>query len=93
MALKILIIWNIFVMALYGIDKLNAKLKNNRICETGLISFAFLFGAFGAVLGVFLFNHKTSKKKFKILLPLALFFNLIIIFFLYQKTIHIAVSQ
>ena len=84
MYLYIIIIWNIIVMLIYGIDKLKAKTKSCRISEATLISIAFLFGGFGALLGMKIFNHKTSKALFKISIPLALMFNVLLIFLLYK---------
>ena len=67
----ILLIWNIIVMFVYATDKLLARKKKRRIKETTLIIPAFLFGGAGAILGMVIFNHKTSKIKFRILVPLA----------------------
>jgi len=66
-----LLAWNLFVMLVYGFDKIRAKRGGRRIREATLILFAFLFGGFGAMFGMVLFNHKTSKKKFRFLVPLA----------------------
>jgi uncharacterized membrane protein YsdA (DUF1294 family) len=37
-------------------------------------------GAAGAITGMEVFHHKTKKTKFKILVPLALLFNIIVLF-------------
>lgn len=67
----ILLIWNIIVMLVYGIDKLRARRSTRRISERALIICAFLLGGMGAMLGMIVFNHKTSKIKFRILVPLS----------------------
>ncbi len=67
----ILLIWNITIIFVYGTDKLLARKKKRRIKETTLIIPAFLFGGAGAIFGMVIFNHKTSKLKFRILVPLA----------------------
>ena len=67
----ILLIWNIVVMTVFGFDKLMAKTKGRRIRETTLLLCAFFFGGLGAMFGMVLFNHKTSKTKFRLLVPLA----------------------
>lgn len=76
----ILIIWNLFVFAFYGVDKQKARGNKHRIKESTLILFAFLMGALGAIIGMKIFRHKTRKTKFKFLVPLALILNIAIIF-------------
>ena len=66
----ILLILNIVVMFIYGIDKLLAKAHKRRIREAALLLCALFTGGVGAMFGMVLFNHKTSKKKFRILVPL-----------------------
>lgn len=78
----ILIIWNIITALLYGIDKHNARKKEWRISEKCLILVAFLFGNLGAMLGMIIFNHKTSKIKFRILVPLAFVIDILLIVYL-----------
>lgn len=71
----IFLIWNILVLLLYGTDKICAKTGKRRIREATLITCAFLFGGIGAMFGMVLFNHKTSKIKFRISVPLAVILN------------------
>lgn len=78
----IILIWNIFVLLLYGLDKFKAKKSLRRIKETTLITPAFLLGGIGAMFGMVLFNHKTSKTKFRILVPLSVILNVITIYFI-----------
>ena len=66
-----ILIWNIIVMIVYGIDKLRAKRGARRISEFSLLLCAFLLGGLGAIFGMILFNHKTSKMKFRILVPIS----------------------
>ena len=66
----ILLILNIVVMFIYGIDKLLAKAHKRRIRDATLLLCALFTGGVGAMFGMILFNHKTSKKKFRILVPL-----------------------
>lgn len=58
-------------MFIYGLDKMLARAGKRRISEKTLISCAFVFGGLGAMFGMVLFNHKTSKIKFRILIPIA----------------------
>lgn len=67
----VLLVWNIAVMLMYGIDKMQAKNGGRRISEKTLLSSAFFLGGCGAMLGMILFNHKTSKIKFRMLVPLS----------------------
>ena len=66
----IFLILNIVVMFIYGIDKLLAKAHKRRISEATLLLCALFTGGVGAMFGMVLFNHKTSKKKFRILVPM-----------------------
>ena len=79
---NILFIWNIVVMFIYGIDKLLAKAHRRRVSEAALLIFAFLLGGCGAILGMVLFNHKTSKMKFRILVPSAILFGILVVYFM-----------
>ena len=82
-----ILLWNMIVMFLYSADKYLARTRRKRISEASLLSAAFLFGAAGAILGMLLFNHKTSKTKFRILIPLALLFNVaFILYLLYNES-------
>ncbi len=65
-----LIIINIITFILYGIDKIFAIKNMWRISEKTLIYFAILGGALGAILGMYLFRHKTKTPKFLITIPL-----------------------
>ncbi|MFS9269169.1 DUF1294 domain-containing protein [Streptococcus infantis] len=60
-----LLIWNLLIFVIYGIDKSKAKRGAWRIPEKYLLSFAFLCGGFGAWLAGVTFHHKTRKWYFK----------------------------
>ena len=60
-----ILIWNLLVFMIYGIDKSRAKRGAWRISEKYLLSFAFLCGGFGAWLAGVTFHHKTRKWYFK----------------------------
>ena len=81
-----LLFWNILVMFIYGVDKLLAKARQRRISEATLLFCAASLGAFGAMFGMVLFNHKTSKPKFRIFVPMLV---VIEIFALYCGIEHI----
>ena len=67
----IFLIWNVFVSLVYGWDKLRARAGGRRIRERTLILLSYLLGGVGAMFGMVVFNHKTSKMKFRILVPLS----------------------
>jgi uncharacterized membrane protein YsdA (DUF1294 family) len=48
----------------YGYDKLLARGGTTRVPERVLLTLAFAGGTVGAVLGMRLFHHKTSKESF-----------------------------
>ena len=76
---KVLILWNIIVFIIYGVDKWKASNKKYRTSEFSLLAYAFFLGAFGALLGMVIFNHKTSKAKFRFGVPILLFLNPIVL--------------
>ena len=59
-----LLIWNLLIFVIYGIDKFKAKRDAWRIPEKYLLSFAFFCGGFGAWLAGITFHHKTRKWYF-----------------------------
>ncbi len=61
------------------LDKRYAIKKKRRISEKNLLMIAFLGGALGTWVSMYLNNHKTSKLKFKVGVPLALIFNFLIV--------------
>ena len=61
---------NITAFILYGADKKKAKRGQWRIPEKTLLGVAVIGGSAGAILGMFLFRHKTKKRKFKVVVPL-----------------------
>ncbi len=79
MGLYLLLI-NIITFALYAIDKLNAKTDSWRISERMLILFAVAGGSVGALLGMYICRHKTRKTKFKIVIPVVLVVQLVLLY-------------
>jgi len=76
----ILIGWNLIPFLLMAVDKYKAAHGKWRISEQVLLTAAFAMGGIGSFLGSVVFRHKTRKWKFRILLPVALLFNLSVIF-------------
>lgn len=75
-AFILLILWNLIVFLLMGIDKYKAKHHHYRISENTLLLCSFCLGSVGGLLGMIGFHHKTKKRKFQICLPLALILQL-----------------
>lgn len=67
-----LLAWNALVLIVYGADKYAAGKGRRRVPERTLILMAVLLGAPGALVGMYLFRHKTQKPKFSIGVPLIL---------------------
>ena len=80
-----LIIINILSFVLYGIDKLKAVKKKERISEKTLILIGILGGSIGSLIGMNIFRHKTKKLKFIISLPLILIIHIIVVIYLFQN--------
>ena len=70
-----IVLWNLFVMFLYWLDKQKAIKNKRRISEFQLLWPAFITGGAGAAIGMFWFRHKTKHPKFKLMVPLALVIN------------------
>ena len=71
---------NIFTMLMYGLDKRLAISHSRRIREaTLLFSFPLLGGTIGAMLGMYVFHHKTRKPYFKLGLPIILILQICLI--------------
>ncbi len=75
------ILWNVVVFAIYGLDKYKAKTNQWRVKESQLITYAFLMGAVGAMAGMFVFRHKTKKPLFRVMIPVALLCNIAMLWY------------
>ncbi len=65
-----ILLWNGFVVLLFLADKLFAIMHVFRVSEWILMLSALCLGGVGGGVGMVLFNHKTEKWKFRILMPL-----------------------
>ena len=81
----VLSIWNFIVLLMYRTDKLRSVTKGRRTKESTLLLCSILMGAAGAIIGMMLFNHKTRKMKFCVIIPLAFILNVIIAAIIYYK--------
>ena len=55
---------SLIAICAYGIDKFKAKMRGWRTKEALLLAVSVLGGAPGALVGMMLFNHKTTRLKF-----------------------------
>lgn len=78
-----LIVINILGFFVMWLDKYKAKMGNRRIPENTLFAFTILGGGIGTIAGIYVFHHKTQKKKFTVGMPLILILEILI--FVYFK--------
>ncbi|MFS9098021.1 DUF1294 domain-containing protein [Streptococcus infantis] len=79
-----ILIWNLLVFMIYGIDKSKVKRGAWRIPEKYLLSFAFLCGGFGAWLAGVTFHHKTRKWYFKTVWFLGIVTTLVALYLIWR---------
>ena len=79
-----ILIWNLLVFMIYGIDKSKARKGAWRIPEKYLVSFAFLCGGFGAWLAGVTFHHKTRKWYFKTVWFLGIVTTLVALYLIWR---------
>ena len=79
-----ILIWNLLVFMIYGIDKSRARKGAWRIPEKYLLSFAFLLGGFGAWLAGVTFHHKTRKWYFKTVWFLGIVTTLVALYLIWR---------
>ena len=73
---------NLTAFILYGADKKKAKRGQWRIPEKTLLGIAAIGGSAGAILGMFLFRHKTKHWYFRYGLPAILIVQLALVYML-----------
>ena len=80
-----LIAVNVVAFILYGADKQKARKKKWRISEKTLLGIAVIGGSPGAILGMFVFHHKTKHWYFRYGLPLILVIQILVVLFILKK--------
>ena len=82
-------IMTVITFILYGADKAKARKGKWRIPEKTLLLFSACFGGLGAFLGMKIFRHKTKHTSFKVLVPVFMIIQFILIaagaYFLFFK--------
>jgi len=80
-----LLVVNLISLALMGLDKLRAVRRRRRIPEQVLLTLAALGGSIGTLAGMYLFRHKTRKKRFSVGIPIILVLQIAVLFFVYRS--------
>ncbi|ADD02231.1 protein of unknown function DUF1294 [Thermoanaerobacter italicus Ab9] len=73
---------NVFSFVLMGIDKYKALHKLWRISEKTFFFLALFGGSIGVWLGMYFFRHKTRHKLFTIGIPLIIFCQILLFFYI-----------
>lgn len=77
-----LLIINLLGFLVMFIDKKKAEKGRWRISEHTLFVFTWLGGGIGTIAGMYLFRHKTQKKKFTIGMPVILILEIIFLIYM-----------
>ena len=81
LVLVLLLLLNALTFVVYGVDKRRARGGRWRIPEQTLLLLAAFGGALGACLGMVVWNHKTSHKRFRYLVPVFVLFQGLLAFY------------
>lgn len=74
---------NVLTLVVYGGDKMAARNAWRRVPESTLLTFGFVGGWPGAILGQQLFRHKTQKQPFKTWFVISVILNVAVLVALY----------
>ena len=80
--LSYLVIIIFVTFAAFAIDKIAAIERKSRIRFVTLLALSFAGGSIGALIAMYLLNHKTRKDYFTVGVPLTLVMQIIVIFYL-----------
>ena len=80
-----LIVINFLNFLIFGIDKWKARRGKWRIPEGTLIWMSIIGGSIGAHMGMYLFRHKTQKRKFNLGIPAILLAQAILAYFIFLR--------
>ena len=89
---KVLLIYlesvNLLTMGAFGLDKHLARVHRERIPEAALMGLVAIGGGIGALAGMFLFRHKTRKRRFTLGVPVILAFQIAFFLALFFAVSH-----
>lgn len=83
--LIIVFIMSLITFLLYMIDKKRAVKNKWRIKEITLLMFSCLFGAFGGIIAMYKFRHKTKHWYFIVVNYLSIILHIILGFIIYNR--------
>lgn len=81
-------ILNLLGFGIMGYDKWKAKKSAFRVPESTLFIIAIIGGSLGAILGMYVFRHKTRHWYFVYGLPAILFVQLLVVYLLARSPIE-----
>lgn len=73
-----ILLMSLITFVTFGIDKNKAVHHKERISEKTLLTLSLIGGAFGGLLGMKVFHHKTLKKKFRLVSLFAILWVMIL---------------
>ncbi|MBM7597744.1 uncharacterized membrane protein YsdA (DUF1294 family) [Virgibacillus halotolerans] len=76
---------NIITFILMGVDKQKAIKHQYRIPERTFWLLSLIGGAFGSLIGMNVFRHKTKHRSFVIGMPILLIFNCIVVSYFFMS--------
>ena len=77
-----LMIWNMVVFLVYGLDKGKARKGSYRISEKTLLLMTYVGGGLGAWAGGTHFRHKTQKKYFQLAWAVGVLIDALLIYWM-----------
>ena len=79
-----LMIWNLVVFLVYGLDKGKARKGSYRISEKTLLMMSYVGGGLGAWAGGTHFRHKTQKKYFQLAWAIGVLIDALLIYWMWK---------
>ncbi|HFH9843078.1 TPA: DUF1294 domain-containing protein [Streptococcus suis] len=79
-----LMIWNLVVFLVYGLDKGKARKGSYRISERTLLMMTYVGGGLGAWAGGTHFRHKTQKKYFQLAWAVGVLIDALLIYWMWK---------
>lgn len=79
-----LMIWNLVVFLVYGLDKGKARKGSYRISEKTLLLMTYVGGGLGAWAGGTHFRHKTQKKYFQLAWAVGVLIDALLIYWMWK---------
>lgn len=79
-----LMIWNMVVFLVYGLDKGKARKGSYRISEKTLLMMTYVGGGLGAWAGGTHFRHKTQKKYFQLAWAVGVLIDALLIYWMWK---------